>query len=371
MKKIPLIKPVINAHHLKKAVDDIAKTGILTKGKYLHAFEAKLQKHLDIKYAFATTSCTTALHLALVALDIKNDDEVLVADFSFPATANVVVQVGAKPVFVDINLSNYCINIEDLKKKITRRSKAIIVVHAFGYPADMSTIMKIARQHRLLVIEDAACAIGSKHKNKFCGTWGDIGCFSFHPRKVLTTGEGGAIVSNNSKFVKRIEILRNHGSIIKEDGSLSFVEAGFNYRMSELQAAMGEEQVTHLSSTIKKRQKLAQQYIRLLDVICDIQLPYPPKNGISNYQSFVILLPKRINRNMIIRKMAKYGIETTLGTYALHAQTAYRRYGYYPGKLNNSNQAYEQTLTLPLYSTMSVQDIRYIVKCLQVEINNI
>src|SRR3990167_6702689 len=234
MPKIPLVKPEFDYKKLTKDFEKIAKSGILTRGPYLAEFEKLLANYLKVKNVLATSSCTTALHLGLVAAGIKTGDEVLCSDFSFPATGNVIVQVGAKPVFVDIDLDTLCMDVGDLKKKITksasRRTKAIMVVHAFGYPANMSEIMKIARKYRLLVIEDAACALGSKHRRKMLGTWGDIGCFSFHPRKNITTGEGGAIVTNNPKLAKKIEILRNHGGIKTEKG-WQFVEVGFNYRL--------------------------------------------------------------------------------------------------------------------------------------------
>lgn len=359
MKKIPLIKPEIDAVSLSRAIKNIAKTGILTKGPYLDQFQKSLEKYLCVKHAFATTSCTTALHLALVALDIKDGDEVLVSDFSFPASANVIVQVGAKPIFVDIDLKTFCLDLEDLKRKISKKTKAIMVVHAFGYPADMSEIAKIAKKHHLLVIEDAACAIGSKHKDKFCGTWGDVGCFSFHPRKVITTAEGGAIVTNNPEIAKKIEILRNHGGVITEEG-WEFVEVGFNYRLSELQAALGVDQMKNVRKIIAGRIKSARKILKKLKNIPGIQLPEEPKDGVFNFQSLVILLPDKIDRADLISFMKKKNVEVILGTYAMHREPAYRRFGYKPGDLKNSDFAYHHSLTLPLYEKMTEKDINYV-----------
>jgi len=213
----------------------------------------------------------------------------------------------------------------------------------------------------LFVIEDAACALGSSYKNKFCGTWGDVGCFSFHPRKNITTGEGGAIVTDNLKIAQKIEILRNHGGI-KKANQWEFVEAGFNYRLSELQAALGVEQMSRLDKTTRQRQKMARKYLRAFKDIHGIALPDEPKGGCTNFQSLVILLPKEINRDQIIEKLRRKNIEAVLGTYALHSQPAFRKYGYKPGDLPNSYYAYQHSLALPLYSQMTGKEIEYVVK---------
>lgn len=367
MQKIPLIKPQINGKVLCNVVLEVAKSGILTKGKYVNTFQDKLQQYLKTDYALATTSATTALHLGLLVGNIKAGDEVLVSDYSFPASGNVVAQIGAKPVFVDINLIDFNMDIDDLKKKITKKSKAIMVVHAFGYPANMSEIMKIAKKHHLFVIEDAACAIGSQYKEKFCGTWGDVGCFSFHPRKVITTGEGGAIVTNNKKIAERLEILRNHGGIQGKDGQ-EFVEIGYNYRMSELQAAMGLEQLRRAKQIIKRRQEIAKKYLKLLKNIQSIQLPREPENGEFNFQSFVVFLDRNIDRGQVIQKMATRGIETTIGTYAMHAQKSFSKFGYKPGDLINSFFAYRHALTLPLYEGLTEENLNFIANTLSLVI---
>ena len=358
MKKIQLIKPEIDAQKLCQAVRKIAKTGMLTKGENIQTFQNDLARYLRVKYVFAVSSCTAALHLALLAADVKEGDEVLVSDFSFPASANVIVHTGAKPVFVDIDLETFCINIDDLKAKISKKTKAAIIVHPFGYPANMGNIIKIAKKHHFIVIEDAACAIGSKHKGKYCGTWGDLGCFSFHPRKLLTTGEGGAVVTNDPKLAERIEVLRNHGGIYTKKG-WEFVEAGFNYRLSELQAALGVEQLKTLDQTIKHRQKLAREYIQKLKEIKGIATPDEPRDGNFNFQSFVILLPAAADRDDLISFLKKQNIETTIGTYAMHREKAYR--DFQPDACKNSAFACKHSLTLPLYSQMTEAEMNYVV----------
>ena len=360
MKKIPLVKPQFDWEELARDFRKIAQSGQLTRGQFLEKFEKQLKDYLKVRYVFATSSCTTALHLALLAAEIGPSDEVLTSDFSFPATGNVVVQTGAKPVFVDIDLDTLCMNINDLAKKITPKSKAIMVVHPFGFPAKMSEIIKIARKNKLIVIEDAACALGSSHKNKLLGTWGDLGCFSFHPRKNITTGEGGAIVTNNSQFAKSIEALRNHGGI-KKFYQWEFVKTGFNYRPSELQAALGTQQMPHLTQLTLGRRKIARKYLRALKDIPGLILPNEPKDGFFNWQSLVILLPKNINRDQVIEKLRKKGIEAVLGTYAMHAEPSFKRLGYQVGDCPNSYDAYKHSLTLPLFAQMTDQELNYIV----------
>ena len=318
---IPIIKPEINFQEIESELKEIFKSGILTKGPRVKKFEKIVAKYVGTKYAFATTSATTALHLSLAALGIGPKDEVLVADFTFPATANVVVQQGAKPVLVDISLDNYNIDKKDLERKITKRTKAIIPVDVFGSPVDMISIMKIAKKYNLAVVEDAACALGAEYKNKKTGTLGDTGCFSFHPRKSITTGEGGMVVTNNSELAKKISILRDHGGVFsKKKGFFSFEMAGFNYRMTEVQALLGIYQMKNIDKIINQKRNLAKIYSKILSNIKGVKLPQEMPYGRHTYQSYVVLLDKKINRNKVIKIMRKKGIETTLGTYALHAQ---------------------------------------------------
>lgn len=363
MKKIPLIKPQIDAGKLSKAIGKISQSGILTGGEFLATFEKKLADYLGVKYVLAASSGTAALHLALASCGIKAGDEVLVSDFSFPASANTIVQVGAKPVFVDILLDTYCLDTEDLKQKITSKAKAIMVVHAFGYPAEMSKIKKIAQKEQLIIIEDAACALGSRHKNKFCGTWGDVGCFSFHPRKNITTGEGGACVTNNWKMRAKIALLRNHGGRKKDEViGMEFIENGFNYRLSELQAALGVEQMAHLAKLTLAKRKTGRKLFQALKTIPQISLPQEPTDGLFNWQSLVVLVQTKTLRDDLVRYLRKRRIESTLGAYAMHALKSFERFGYKPGDLKNSYRAYETTLALPCYGALQENEINYLVK---------
>ena len=364
---IPLVKPEINFKRIEKDFKKVLESGILTKGPRVKQFERIVAKYVGTKYAFATTSATTALHLSLAALGIGPKDEVLVADFTFPATANVVVQQGARPVLVDINLDNYNIDIKDLERKITKKTKAIIPVDTFGCPVDMISIMRIAKKYKLFVVEDAACALGAEYKGKKTGTLGDTGCFSFHPRKSITTGEGGMVVTNNSKLAKKMSILRDHGGVLsKKKRFFRFEMAGFNYRMTEVQALLGIYQMKNIDKTINTKRKLAKTYSKMLSDIKGIKLPKEIPQGKHTYQSYVVLLDKKINRNKVIKIMKKKGIETTLGTYALHTQPFFiKNYGYKVGELKNSFEAYNRTLTLPFFPSITKKQINYIVENLK------
>jgi len=338
-------------------IRSVLASGYLTQGPKVAEFEEMVRAKVGTKYAFAMSSCTTALHLSLVVLGIGPGDEVLVPDFTFPATANVVVQQGATPVLVDIYLDTFAIDVEDAARKVTSHTKAIMPVHPFGLSTDMDPILALAEKHGLKVVEDAATAIGATYKGRFCGTMGDLGCFSFHPRKVITTGEGGMIVTNDEELAKKITVLRSHAGI-RQGGRYVFEEAGFNYRLSDVQGAIGVAQMRKLDALITRKRELAAQFTEKLAVIDGVKVPREPVWGRHIYQSYVVLLDDEINRDGVIAAMREQSIETTLGTYALHAQPFFmREYGYSEGDLPNSYRAYHQTLTLPLYPPMGEAEL--------------
>lgn len=343
----------------------VLASGYLTQGPKVAEFEKAIADFTGCRHAFAMSSCTTALHLSLVALGIGADDEVLVADFTFPATANVVVQQGAVPVLVDIDLDTYAMNIDDLRSKVTQRTKAIIPVHAFGCSADMDPILEIANEHGIPVIEDAATAIGTTYFDRHCGTMGTVGCYSFHPRKVITTGEGGMIVTNDDGIAERIKLLRSHGGV--RDGYwFRYEAAGFNYRMSDVQGAIGVAQVEKLPRLIKARRKAALFLKERLARIGEIVLPADPPWGGHIYQSFIVLLDKKIDRERIVKDLRERDVETTIGTYAVHDQPFYQQaFNYKTGQLRNSHEAFLHTLTLPLYPQISESDMMVVAERLE------
>ena len=345
-------------------IRDVLDSGYLTQGPKVAEFERSVAGCVGTKYAFATSSATTALHLSLVALDVGPGDEVLVPDFTFPATANVVIQQRARPVLVDIDLETFTIDLDDLAGKITPRSKVIIPVHPFGLSADMGPILELAERHHLAVVEDAACAIGATYYGKPCGSLAATGCLSFHPRKVITTGEGGMITTDDELLAEKIQLLRNHGGVRRE-GRFTFEAAGYNYRMSDILAAVGVAQMRKLEGLIRRKRELAAQLTEKLRGIDGAELPQEPEWGGHIYQSYVIRLDDRIDRDQVIGSMRQQGIETTLGTYALHAQPFFaRQYNCRPGDLPNSYRAYRQSLTLPLYPSMDEVDLERISRTL-------
>ena len=352
-------------HRELEEIASVLSTGYLTQGPKTAQFEQAVADYIGCRHAFAMSSCTTALHLALASLDIAPGDEVLVADFTFPATANVVVQQGAVPVLVDIRLDTLTIDPDDLARKVTPRTRAVIGVDAFGCAADWDAVQTVADRHNLPVIEDAATAIGTTYHDRFCGNLTTLGCFSFHPRKVITTGEGGMITTNDDVLADRIRLLRSHGGV--RDGFwFRYEAAGYNYRLSDIQGALGLAQMEKLPWLISERRRLAALLCARLTNIPGVQLPFNPVWGGHIYQSFVIQLDARIDRNRLIARMRELGVETTLGTYALHDQPFYQRtFGYVSGQLPQSHQAFCQTVTLPLYPQLTLADLDLIAASLR------
>jgi perosamine synthetase len=351
----------------EREAEEVAKvlaTGYLTQGPKVAEFEGLIGGMIGSRHAFAMSSCTTALHLALVALGIGPGDDVLVSDFTFPATANVVVQQGARPLLVDVRTDTYNLDVRDLERCLTAHTRVIIPVHAFGLPAEMDPIMEFARAHSLAVIEDAACALGARYHNRFAGTLGDLGCFSFHPRKSITTGEGGMIVTDDETLAQRIGLLRSHGGV-RGEYYYEFEAAGFNYRLSDLQAAVGVAQMGKFQWILDRKRALARQLTALLGSVKGVTPPLEPPDCLHTYQSYVVKLDDGLDRDRLISAMRRRDIETTLGTYALHAQPFFRRtYGYAPGDLPGSYRIFRQSLTLPLYPQMAAEDPERVVEAL-------
>jgi perosamine synthetase len=346
-------------------VRGVLATGTLTQGPKVAEFEALIAERLGVPHAFAVTSATTALHLSLVALGIGPGDEVLVPDFTFPATANVVVQQGAIPVLVEIDLETFGVNAADLERKVSARTRAVMPVHAFGLSADMGPVMEIADRHGLAVVEDAACALGATYRGRPCGSIGTLGCFSFHPRKSITTGEGGMIITSDDALAARISLLRSHGGI-REHGRFTFEAAGFNYRLSDILAAVGVAQVAKLDQLLAARRRAAGWYDRALAGAPGLRLPADAEWGEHTYQSYVVLLDAAVDRDSVIEELRREGIESTLGTYALHAQPYFSRSLHMrPGDLPNSFQAFSSSVALPLHAGLGRADVDYVAERLR------
>lgn len=350
---IRLIKPYISYKEVEADFRKIFESGIFTKGEYVNKFVKEIKSYVGSKYAFLTTSATTALTMCLKILNIQPGDEVIVSDFSFPATVNVVEDLGAKPVFADVSLDTFNMLPDELEKKITNKTKAVIFVDALGNPSGVTQIKEICDKYNVPLIEDAACAIGSSEFGKKCGNIADLTCFSLHPRKLLTTGEGGAITTNNSDFAKLLSVKLNHGAVI-EDGKFEFIDYGFNYRLPELQCAMGIVQLKKLDLIVEER-------VLIRDVISDYISDFgfiPQKitsNVTHNIQSLVFKVPKSISRDGLITFLKDNNIETTIGTYCLSNTQYYREK--YNTIQKNAKLLEENTITLPCYTDLDTDKV--------------
>ena len=343
-----------------EAVKEVLKSGYLVQGGKVAQLESMIADYVGTKYAVALSSGTAALHLALMALEIGPDDEVIVPAFTFPATANVVEIVGATPVLVDIVLNDFCINTSKIESALTPKTKAIMPVHEFGQAADMDPIIELAKKHDLKIIEDAACALGTEYNEKKVGNFGILGCFSFHPRKVITTGEGGAGVTSEENLANRIRALRNHG-LTDVHGSYDLVCAGLNYRMTEMQAAIGICQLLKLKEMNSKRNSIAKQYNEELKEVERVKTPTTFPNRKHIFQTYHILLDEKLNRDELILNLRNYNIETNLGAQALHCLFYYKnKYDFVEMDYPNAFMAYKQGLALPMGSHLQENDISFI-----------
>lgn len=356
---IKLAKPDIPEKAIEKVVE-VLRSGNLVQGKYVKEFENALSEYLNIKNALVVSSGTAALHLSLLSLDMKKGDEVIVPAFTFPATANVVELVGAKPIFVDINLDDYCIDTTKIEEKITSKTKVIIPVHEFGQAAKMDDIINISDKYNLKIVEDASCGLGTEFENQKVGTFGKLGCFSFHPRKAITTGEGGVVVTNDDKLAEKLRVLRNHG-ISYEGGEVDFIAAGLNYRMTDFQATLGLEQLTEIENIIEQRIGIAKKYDEKLSLNYKLKIPTNFKNRKAIYQTYHILLSDEINRDKLIIKLKKNGIETNLGAQALPCLNFYKnKYSLKEVDFPNAVKAYKQGLALPMGKHITSENIVHI-----------
>jgi len=355
---IKLIKPYISFEEVETEFKEIFESGWFTKGKFVEEFREEIKNYTSAKHAYLTTSATTALTMALKALDIKSGDEVIVSDFSFPATANVVEDIGAIPIFADVSLETFNMLLDDLENKITSKTKAIIFVDALGNPSGIHEIKKICKKHNLPLIEDGACAIGSSESGVRCGNIADITCFSFHPRKLLTTGEGGAVTFNDDRFVNFFEVKLNHGAVVN-DGKFDFIEYGYNYRVPELQCVMGIKQIKKLDDIVSSRNIIRNKYIKAL-VPLGFKVQEVSTDVVYNVQSLVFKVPSNINRDELVSYLKECGIETTIGTYCLSGTT------YYANKYNdvqpNAKHLQDNAITFPCYDGV---DVAYIVNTLK------
>jgi len=370
---IPIAKPYLTNDEAQAAYDTIL-TGWITQGPRVQEFEEQFANYVGSKFAVAVSNCTTALHLSMIVAGIGEGDEVICPSMSYIATANSIKYVGAKPVFAEVDPITYNLDVADAEIKITPKTKAILIVHQIGMPADIDAFKELCHKHKLVLIEDAACAVGSSYKEAKIGSHSDLVCFSFHPRKVISTGDGGMISTNNEAYYNRLRLLRQHGmsvndrvrhlskTVIYED----HLEVGYNYRLTDIQAAVGIKQLDKLDWIVSERRKIAKHYIEEFKDINCIRLPVEKDGYFSNYQSFSIFLQDNapIERNELMSKLLDDGIATRRGVMNIHRETAYKA-EYALANLPKSELAADRSIILPLYVPMIEDDIDFIIKKLK------
>ncbi len=370
---IPITKPFYDQAE-EQAAASVIRSGWVVQGPRVMEFEKMVAQLVGAKYALATSNCTTALHLSLLALGIGEGDQVLVPSYSFIASANSILHAGATPVFVDIDARTYNMDPDLLEEKITPRTKAIMPVHQIGLAADMDTIHAVARKHNLIVIEDAATIIGGEYKNKKIGAHSQAVCFSFHPRKAITTGEGGMVTTNDPDVARQIEMLRSHGANVSDyarhGAEKVIIEEypvlGYNYRLTDIQGAVGVEQMKKLDWILQRRLEIGQAYNQAFADLDFIETPYEPPYAKHTYQSYCLRVahnsPK--TRDEIMNAMHDAGIATRRGVMASHLEPFYvNKYGRV--SLPITEQATRDTILLPIYAQMTDQEQETVIHSLR------
>ncbi|WP_340122711.1 DegT/DnrJ/EryC1/StrS family aminotransferase [Methylobacter svalbardensis] len=387
---IPITKPMLGENEAE-AARRVILSGWTSQGPEVAAFEKEFAQYVGAPYACAVSSCTTALHLALLAVGVQPGDEVITVSHSYIATANVIRYCGATPVFVDIEPAMFNLDPTQIESAVTERTRAILCVHQIGMPCDLAAILDIAHRHSLPVIEDAACAIGSEIL--WQGQWekigkpqADVACFSFHPRKVISTGDGGMITTANAEWDAKFRLLRQHGmsvpDTVRHGASQVIFESypivGYNFRMTDIQAAVGREQLKRLPEIVDQRRELASRYQSLLAEIPGLGLPVEPDWARSTWQSFCVRLPVGADQRQVMQSMLDAGVATRRGVMCSHREVAYpantwscvgRTEGCactagFCQCLSHSQEAQDHTIILPLFPQMSLDQQDYVVKAL-------
>ena len=359
--KFPAYEPWISNDD-KQIVNKALSQSMLTLGPQLEKFEKDFCKYCKSKYAVAVSNCTAALHLSLMALGIKKDDEIIIPDLTFVADANAVLACNAKPVITDINQNNFFLSISNLKKNITKKTKAIIPVHIYGQVCNIEEILDVAKDNNLKVIEDCAHAIGTFHKSKHVGTLGSTGCFSFYPTKNITTAEGGMVITNSKQIAEKVRKLRSHGMTksLKNRYSSEYpwifdiIEPGYNYRLDEIRAALGITQLKRIKKINELRKKASLYYYKNLLNIPGIILPDMVNDKSHSYHLYTIRVksPYKLSRNQLFKKLKDNGIRTTVYWMPVHKYTAYQQFAK-KSNVTNTTKIYDEILALPLFPNIS------------------
>jgi dTDP-4-amino-4,6-dideoxygalactose transaminase len=351
-----------------KAVLRVLRSKWLTMGEETELFEREFASYIGVKHAIAVSSCTTALHLANIAVGVQTGDEVICPSLTFVATSNSILYASAKPVFADVaSMENWTISSQDIEKKITKKTKAVIVMHYAGFACEMNNIKRIAAKHKLKIIEDAAHALGSEYGNRKLGSIGDVSCFSFFTNKNISTGEGGMICTDNDEYAHEIKLMRSHGmtslTLDRHKGNVfkyDVVKLGFNYRIGEIQAALGRVQLQKLQDGNKKRIAAADIYKRRLSIHKKIKCPFTDRLEGFNYHIFPVLLSPDIDRDDFMKYLREQGIQTSIHYTPVHT------FSYYKKIIKNScypltEEIGAHVMTLPIYPTIKEEQIDFVL----------
>ncbi len=372
---IPIMQPLMDEREAN-AASRVILSGWVTQGPEVAAFEKEFSEFMGAEHAVAVSNCTTGLHLALIAAGVGEADEVITVSHSFVATANAVKYCNATPVFVDVEPGTMNMDPALLEAALTPKTKAVLVVHQLGMPADLARIVKFARANGLKVVEDAACAAGSEINWE--GEWervgrvrGDAAVFSFHPRKIISTGDGGMITTPHEDWAAKFRLLRQHGMSVPDTvrhGSKEVIfeeypVVGFNYRMTDIQAAVGREQLKRVPEIVVRRREIASTYKRLLADAQWLGMPHEPEWARSNWQTFTVLLPEWCDQKAVMQEMLDAGVSTRRGVMCAHLEAPYRNSERFP--MPHSEKAQDKRIALPLYPQMSDDDIVTVVEALK------
>ena len=376
--KFPAYEPWISNDD-KRIVNTALNQTMLTFGPQLEKFESDFSKYTKAKYAIAVSNCTAALHLSLKVLGIKENDEVIIPDLTFVADANAILACNAKPTIVDINKNNFFLSISNLKKNITKKTKAIIPVHIYGQVCNIDEVLDVAKANNLKVVEDCAHAIGTFHKSKHVGTIGNTGCFSFYPTKNITTAEGGMVITNSKNIADKVRQLRSHGMLkslkSRYAGGYPWVfdilEPGYNYRLDEIRCALGISQLRRVAKINKMRKTAVSYYHSKLHNIPGIILPDMVRDKSHSYHLYTIRVTKSfgMSRNQLFKKLKQAGIRTTVYWMPIHKFTAYRKYAK-KSSIINASKIYDEILSLPLFPNISKRHQDAVINCIKSLKNN-
>ena len=371
--KFPAYEPWISKED-EKIINKTLKQSMLTLGPQLEKFESDFCRYSKAKYAIAVSNCTAALHLSLMALGLKENDEVIIPDLTFVADANAVLACNAKPVVADINKENFFLSISSVKKNITKKTKAIIPVHIYGQVCNIDEILDLAKDNNLKVVEDCAHAVGTFHKSKHVGTLGSTGCFSFYPTKNITTAEGGMVTTNSKEIAEKVRQLRSHGMTksLKSRYSSEYpwvfdiVEPGYNYRLDEIRAALGITQLKRIKKINELRKKASLYYHKNLQNIPGIILPDMVNDKSHSYHLYTIRVtkPYKFSRNQLYKKLKDNGIRTTVYWMPIHEYAAYRKFAK-KSSIVNTTKIYDEILALPLFPNISKKHQDAVIKVMR------